>query len=175
LTRQMTQKTFAKRYLAVVCGHPGADQAELCDYLVKNEALNVSRVVESTHRQAKRAVLRYTCLERSVDAEGQPLALLAIDLETGRHHQIRVQMAHAGLPLWGDTKYNPARNQKGSWQAIGLLAWQLSFNHPITGRLLAFTAPMPDDFPWSLFAKPELTMLQCIQPAPHTVSRPERM
>ncbi len=154
LTRQMARGQFSKRYLAVVCAHPAADQGDLTDYLQKNERLNLSQVVSPDARQAKQARLHYRCLQRCSDPSGQPLSLLAIDLETGRHHQIRVQMAHAGWPLWGDSKYNPARTGRSGWQAPALLAWQLTFIHPADGRRLRFTAGFPAEFPWTLFSPP---------------------
>lgn len=155
LTRQMSLPAgLAKRYLAVVCGQPPADVGTLTDYLAKNERLNRSRIATPDHPQAKLARLHYQCLQCVQTPDGQLLSLLAIDLETGRHHQIRVQLAHAGWPIWGDTKYNPDSHSRKGWQTIALLAWRLSFAHPVNGRRLDLLAPWPVSPPWTLFCQP---------------------
>lgn len=151
LTRQMGDKTICKSYLAVVCGSPDQKAGDLHDFLLKNERLNVSRVVPASQPGAKSARLFYEVLQTLESADGQILSLLKIRLDTGRHHQIRVQMAHAGWPLWGDTKYNPALRLAGGWHAIALLAAGLAFRHPLDGRPLEFSLPLPDQTPFSLF------------------------
>ena len=67
------------------------------------------------------------------------LTTVHVHLKTGRHHQIRVQMAHAGAPLWGDNKYNPEFIQKPGYEPISLRAFHLSFLHPETGKPMNFT------------------------------------
>jgi 23S rRNA pseudouridine1911/1915/1917 synthase len=67
--------------------------------------------------------------------------LVNIHLITGRHHQIRVQMAHAGAGLWGDTKYNPEFADASGWHQLALFAWHLEFEHPVTNKYLVFEVP----------------------------------
>lgn len=151
LTRQMGDRSLTKAYLAVVCGSPAVQSGELNNFLVKNERLNVSRVTVAGSSGAKAARLSFTVLASSTTAGGETLTLLRIQLETGRHHQIRVQMAHAGWPLWGDTKYNPAFRHAGGWHAIALVAAELRFQHPADGRRLEFALPMPEQEPFRQF------------------------
>ena len=83
--------------------------------------------------EAKKAVLAYEVIQQTDDK-----ALLKIKLETGRHHQIRVQMANMGCPIWGDTKYNSAENVDKSWKNIALCAYHLEFVHPKTKKKMVF-------------------------------------
>ena len=133
LSRQMQAGEMEKEYLAVTAGRPvslqspGEDktrETELADFLLKDGKTNTSRVVMPGTPGAKKAVLFYQVLE---NAEGH--LLLKIRLQTGRHHQIRVQMAHAGMPLLGDRKYGtpvPA----GHNDFLALCAFRLTFRHP---------------------------------------------
>lgn len=151
LTRQLASHEMSKVYLAVACGVPEPAAGELADYLLKNERLNISRVTGADNRSAKPARLSYCTLARSNAPDGQALALLRIDLQTGRHHQIRVQLAHAGWPLWGDTKYNPALRRAGGWHNLGLFAAAIRFRHPRDGRPLAFSRELPQWPPFDFF------------------------
>lgn len=101
LSRQVSEKTADKYYYAVVDGVPKNETDTLEDYLLKDGKTNLSKVVEKNVKGAKRAELSYEVLEKS-----ETQALLKIKLSTGRHHQIRVQMEHAGYPLSCDRKYN---------------------------------------------------------------------
>lgn len=100
LTQQITNHTLKKYYYAITCGQLMTKEATLVDYLVKEAKTNFSKVVSPQTPGAKKAELTY----RHVETKNN-LHLMEIDLLTGRHHQIRVQMAHAGLPLLGDVKY----------------------------------------------------------------------
>ena len=100
LSRQITEHTMNKQYYAICCGQLYRNEDTLVDYLQKEPRNNVSKVVSPQTPGAKKAQLTYRHVETK---EG--LHLMEIDLLTGRHHQIRVQMAHAGLPLLGDLKY----------------------------------------------------------------------
>ena len=124
---------FGKYYKAVVCGTPKEKKAMLEDYLVKDGKTNTSRVGKKDEAEAKKAVLTYEVIQQT-DVK----ALLKIKLETGRHHQIRVQMANMGCPIWGDTKYNSGENVDKSWKNIALCAYQLEFVHPKTKKKMTF-------------------------------------
>ena len=89
---------------------------------------------------AKKAVLEYK-VKRTKFEEGQQYSLVNVHLITGRRHQIRVQMAHAGAGLWGDTRYNPVFTDKKGWFDLALFAWHLEFDHPVTKKHLAFKVP----------------------------------
>lgn len=96
-----------KKYLAVLCGRPESNEETFVDYLKKDEAGNVSGIVARGTEGAKRAELICRVVGFRTDPVWGELTLAEIELKTGRHHQIRVQMAGHGLPLWGDGKYNP--------------------------------------------------------------------
>ncbi|MDO5540233.1 MAG: RluA family pseudouridine synthase [Eubacteriales bacterium] len=126
LSAQVQDGGMEKEYLAVICGKAGKKEGELVDFLLKDGKSNSSKKVAEGTREAKKAVLSYR-----VVAEKEAYSLMRIKLQTGRHHQIRVQMASAGLPLYGDTKYNPGA-QKG--QGLALCADHLTFVHPGSGE-----------------------------------------
>lgn len=130
-----------KYYLAVVDGRPKNSQGKLENYLQKDVRMNCSRVVPPATLGSKKAVLEY-----QVSQWGKERTLLEIKLMTGRHHQIRVQMAFAGMPLVGDTKYNPGETGE-QWRHIGLCAYKLCFIHPKTNKRMEFeTAPHSEAF-----------------------------
>ena len=128
---------FGKYYQAILCGEPGERTGVLEDYLVKDAKTNTSRVCRPTEVGAKRARLFYEVLETFAHA-GQIYSLVNIKLDTGRHHQIRVQMANMGCPIWGDTKYGQQKQNQGSWQKIALCAYRLEFEHPKTKKPMQF-------------------------------------
>lgn len=141
LSRQVTDRSMGKKYLAVACGKPVDKVDNFVDYLLKDGKTNTSRIVDKCINGGKLAKLQFRELEsRSVEPYGE-LSLLEVELLTGRHHQIRVQMAGHGLPLWGDNKYNPAF-AAGTGRAavhVALFAFELSFDHPVTGEPMAFS------------------------------------
>ena len=124
---------FGKYYKAVLCGEPKEKKATLEDYLVKDGKTNTSRVATKDEKEAKKAVLSYEVLKQKADK-----TLVQVKLETGRHHQIRVQMANMGCPIWGDTKYNTSENVDKSWKNIALCAYHLEFVHPKTKKKMVF-------------------------------------
>lgn len=126
LNKQITNHTMGKYYLAEVEGVIRKETDTLTDYLLKDAKTNTSRVVPKGTVGAKEAVLHY---KKKDDTH------VEIELVTGRHHQIRVQLSHAGMPLVGDGKYNP--NGKKADQ-LGLCAYRLSFRHPKTGKEMTF-------------------------------------
>ena len=137
LNQQLQNDQFEKYYQAVVCGVL-PDSGTLTDYLVKDGRTNTSRICSKNTPGAKKAVLSYEILETS---EVTGLSVGQIHLGTGRHHQIRVQMAGAGAPLWGDNKYNPEFVNKRGYFPIALRAFRLSFCHPTTGKRMEFEVP----------------------------------
>lgn len=120
-----------KRYAAVVCGEP-PESGSLSDWLLRDDASHSSLVVPEGTGGAKHASLDY-----AVKSTKNGLSLLEVDLHTGRHHQIRVQFAHAGFPIWGDQRYNPSAVPG---EQIALFACSLSFEHPVTHERMRFTA-----------------------------------
>lgn len=164
LGRQITENRMEKYYYAVVCGQNFNKCGELTDYLLKDGRTNTSRIVPPEMKDARKAVLEYGILteitaernfatrsssERSVSevvsvADTNPLrlALARIRLHTGRHHQIRVQMSHAGMSLLGDYKYADTETVRISEQMhvkeVALCAYRLSFQHPKTGKRMDF-------------------------------------
>lgn len=126
LNKQVTEHTIGKYYLAEVDGTIPAEEGTLEDYLLKDGRTNTSRVVTKETAGAKRAVLHYK--RRDADT-------IEIELVTGRHHQIRVQCANAGMPLKGDGKYNPEAKRGDH---LGLCAYHLIFKHPKTGEKMEF-------------------------------------
>jgi len=152
LSKQVAESGFGKTYLAVVeAASVMPASAELRDFLVKNERLNMSSVAAGAHiHGAKEAILRYELAESSENTGEPPLHLLKVDLVTGRHHQIRVQLAHAGLPIWGDTKYGIKKRYRTP-PNLALWAYRLSFCHPADGRKLSFESQPSDIFPFSRF------------------------
>lgn len=139
LTRQITSKTVTKEYLAVTAQMSDEKQGHLEDYLKKDSRTNSSSVVASKTPGAKKAVLDYWVQEEIKDerTETGKRILVKIALDTGRHHQIRVQMAHKGMPLLGDRKYN-AKDLSGL--PLGLCSCHLAFRHPVTGKKMEFKA-----------------------------------
>ena len=124
-----------KIYQAIVCGKPVDNVGKYVDYLLKDGKTNTSRIVDKSVAGAKRAELDYQILEEKEQEDGTVRSLVEIHLHTGRHHQIRVQMAHAGMPLVGDRKYNPGQN---SQEPLALCSAKLGFQHPVTKKQLEF-------------------------------------
>ncbi len=132
LSRQITDGRMKKQYLAVTCGKPMKKQGALVDYLLKDGRTNTSSIVPEGTKGAKRAELRYRII-----AETPGYALAEIELLTGRHHQIRVQMAGAGMPLAGDRKYNLS-DAGQTEKYVTLAAHRLSFEHPVLKKEICF-------------------------------------
>jgi 23S rRNA pseudouridine1911/1915/1917 synthase len=117
------------------------DQVRLENYLWRNEKQNKSFVVKPGTKDAKRAVLTYRIL-----AHGDRYTLLEINLETGRHHQIRCQLAAIGCPIKGDLKYGAKRSNPDG--GISLHARKIEFIHPVSKLPISITAPVPNDNLW---------------------------
>lgn len=160
LTAQLGKGTLKKEYLAVVCGKVPENTGRLVDYLAKEKGMAVVKDAadvqaekdadaqakkdadvqseKAADPQAKKAVLTYT-----KKAENGRFTLLAVQIETGRFHQIRAQLSHAGFPILGDEKYGSEESKELSREKkirfTALCAASLSFRHPVTGKFMAFT------------------------------------
>lgn len=134
-----------KVYRAIVAEKPSPRQALLEDYLYRNAKQNKSYVVTPNHKESQKAVLEYVC-EASIDR----YHLLRITLHTGRHHQIRAQLSHRGMPIKGDLKYGAPRSNPD--KGISLHASEVSFIHPVSGEKIEIRAPFPTSDPmWQKF------------------------
>lgn len=148
LSRQLTSNILNKKYFAVVSGKGFIEETKLEDYLVKDNKTNMSRVAGEKENGAKRAELWVKTVTYNEESD---ISLLEISLMTGRHHQIRVQMANAGFPLLGDSKYGTEESkQKTKMLAVknvALCAAGLTFVHPKTKKKMNFeTEPMGEIF-----------------------------
>ena len=132
LSEQVRNKTFKKEYLAIVDGKFENEKGTLEDYLLKNEKNNLSRVVKEGTKNSKYAKLDYEVLKYNEEID---LSLIRVLLHTGRHHQIRVQLADAGHSICGDQKYGT----RGRGKQICLWAYKLTIEHPITREKVEFT------------------------------------
>jgi len=144
LSDDVRTRHIHKRYLAVVHGRPPHDTDRLEDVLVKDSRTNMVSVTTRQDPQGKIAVLHYELLH-VIDR----YSLLGVTLETGRPHQIRVQLSHLGCPIYGDQRYGREVNKAG--QQIALWSHQLAFTHPVQKEQLRFTSHPPDALPWNLF------------------------
>lgn len=142
LNKQMQDGKMDKYYLAVTSKIPEKKSGRLEDWMIKDAKKNTSRIAKESEAGKKKAVLEYQVLK-----EKDEMALVEIHLFTGRHHQIRVQTANAGFPLYGDTKYNPEFVGTKEWVQIALCAYKLNFAHPITKKQMKFELPTPEHFP----------------------------
>ncbi|MBQ6068499.1 MAG: RluA family pseudouridine synthase [Bacteroidales bacterium] len=142
MNQMVKERHFKKIYHAVVKNMPPQPEALIENYLVRNEAQNKSFVThDSSNNKAKLASLHYRQLATSTGG----YHLIEIELHTGRHHQIRCQLAHLGCPIKGDLKYGyPRSNPDGS---ISLHAYQIEFDHPVRHEPVVITAPDP----WNIF------------------------
>ena len=131
LSEQVRDKVFKKKYLTVVDGKIENKVGTLEDYLYKDERNNISRVVNKDKKNAKLAKLDYEVLAYNVVKD---LTLLKINLHTGRHHQIRVQLANFGHSIFGDQKYGT----RGKGKQIALWAYELTIKHPISKEEMTF-------------------------------------
>ncbi len=155
LSRQITTGQMQKYYDAVIYGVPVPAQGRLEDYLYKEPKTNQSLIVREDFPNAKKAILDYKLVKTlmAVDENTkfkaykpggscQEISLVEIKLITGRHHQIRAQMSHAGMPLLGDSKYGNLKSKSLSQEAecknVALCACKLEFIHPASGEKVSF-------------------------------------
>jgi 23S rRNA pseudouridine1911/1915/1917 synthase len=150
LCEEIRLKKFKKIYYVVVCGKPEVAECELKDYLIKLRTVNMSKISTQDNKNADEAILSYSLIDSASTEEYGILSLLKVELKTGRHHQIRVQLSNANLPIWGDNKYNKTFVKMKNWTQIALWATSLSFKHPKENKVLEFENK-PVEFPFSIF------------------------
>lgn len=143
LSEQVRDKVFKKKYLVIANGKFDKETGVLSDYLLKNERKNMSRVVPEGTKNSKYAELDYEILK--YDAELN-LSVLKINLHTGRHHQIRVQLSSRNHSIYGDQKYGG----RGHGKQICLWAYELTINHPITKEEMTFKSIPKMEKSWKI-------------------------
>lgn len=144
LNEMFKAKDIKKTYWAIVKNQPPALAGELVHWLVRNEKQNKSYAYDREVKNSKKAILDYKVIGRS-----ERYFLLEINLQTGRHHQIRCQLAKIGCPIKGDLKYgSPRSNPDGS---ICLHARRIEFIHPVSKEKMSFEAPLPESALWNCF------------------------
>lgn len=139
--KMLRDKTVNKTYWAVVKNKPTKDNDTLIGFLRKNPKNNKSTSYSSEIKDSKKAVLHYKLIKSLNNYH-----LLEVDLETGRHHQIRCQLSAIGLPIKGDLKYGFDRSNKNA--SIHLHARKINFSHPVTKETISITAPTPKEVIW---------------------------
>lgn len=144
LSKQIRDRLVQKTYLVVVHGSPPSNGV-LTHYLLKDQQKNVVETVSKENKIAKKAVLSFAKLQ-----EADHLSLLSIHLQTGRPHQIRVQLSAEGYPIWGDYKYGTQNKPDG--RIIALRSSELIFKHPKTQKEMHFELPLPEEHPWNRFS-----------------------
>jgi 23S rRNA pseudouridine1911/1915/1917 synthase len=148
LSDQIRTRRFEKRYLAVIHGKPKTTMGTLRHYLIKDPSNNLVRTGMKHEDGAKEAILDYEVIGNS-----EAHSLISIHLQTGRPHQIRVQLSTIGCPLYGDQKYGTNLNKPG--QQLALWSASLGIEHPITKEYLHFRSQPPRSYPWNLW--PEIS------------------
>lgn len=143
LSKQIRDRTMQKTYWAVTFGSP-PQNGMLTHHLHKDRDKNIVQVVPSNLKKGKEAILSFAKLEEADD-----LNLLSIHLQTGRPHQIRVQLAHEGYPIWGDYKYGP---DQPDGRNMALRAVEIIFEHPTLKQEMCFELAPPREEPWHLFS-----------------------
>ena len=138
------QGEIKKTYWAIVKKLPPQTEAELVHYLVRNGKQNRSYAYDSEKPDSQKAILSYKLIAKSDN-----YFLLEIDLKTGRHHQIRCQLAKIGCPIKGDLKYGFDRSNKDG--GISLHSREINFIHPVSKEPITIIAPVPDDKLWKQF------------------------
>lgn len=149
LSEQVRNKIFKKKYLTIVDGKMEKEKDSLEDYLLKNEKNNLSKVVNEKTKNAKQAKLDYEVLTYNDEIN---LSVLKINLHTGRHHQIRVQLSSRGHSIYGDQKYGI----RGRGKQIALWAYSLTILHPISKEEMSFVSIPEQIGSWKILEKIEI-------------------
>ena len=144
LNEQFQKRTIKKTYLAVVKNPPAEKEGTLIHYMLKSQKKNRAFAHDEEKPNSKKAELTYKVIA-SIDN----YHLLEVNLVTGRHHQIRAQLAKIDCPIKGDERYGFKRGNKD--RSIHLHAWKLEFRHPVTNDLVKLEAPIPDEVVWQAF------------------------
>lgn len=144
INQQFQDRKIQKTYLAVVGKSDIEKEGTITNFLKKNGKSNKSVLLNAFETGSKEAILKYDII-----SESDKYQLLKIDLLTGRHHQIRAQLAGIGCPIKGDVKYGFKRSNKD--RSINLHAWKIQFHHPVTGEIEQIVAPLPTNDIWPLF------------------------
>ena len=142
LNKMLREKTIDKTYWALVKDTPKKPIDSLINFLKKDSKKNKSFVYKKEVEGSKKAILHYKVIKKLDN-----YSLLEIDLETGRHHQIRTQLSHIGSPIKGDLKYGFKRSNKDG--SISLHARKIEFIHPVSKEKISITAPTPKDVIWN--------------------------
>ena len=146
LSEMFRTRSVRKTYWAIVGNQPSQSEGTLTHWLTRNPKNNTARAYEREVPGSKQAVLDYRVIARS-----DRYWLLEVDLHTGRHHQIRCQLAKIGCPIRGDLKYGAPRSLPDG--GISLHARRVSFEHPVSHLPIDVTAPVPDEPLWQAFVK----------------------
>lgn len=141
MNKMLVERKILKKYLAIVEKKPIRKKNTLINFLKKNQKQNKSYIVDQTTKDSKKAILHYTTLK-----ELDNYSLLEISLETGRHHQIRVQLSNIGCFIKGDLKYGSKRSN--SDKSICLHANEISFIHPVSKNEIKIKANTPQNNIW---------------------------
>ncbi|NSW90890.1 MAG: RluA family pseudouridine synthase [Firmicutes bacterium] len=144
LSDQIRTGSFEKSYLAVIYGTPDCLKGRLEHYLIKDNRMNKVYVVDNAEKGGKKAILEYEVLK----SKGN-MSLVKINLLTGRPHQIRVQFATMGYPLYGDQKYNAGLSRAG--EQLALWSYVVRLIHPVKKEKMAFQSNPPETYPWNVF------------------------
>lgn len=144
LNKMFQEHTIKKTYWAITANRPEKESGELKNYLIRDTERNKSRVLRSQKKGAKEAVLNYELIGMT-----NRYHLIQIELKTGRHHQIRAQLARIGCPIKGDLKYGAARSNTDG--GIHLHARRIEFIHPVTKEEISIQASPPNDPLWQEF------------------------
>ena len=144
LSNELRKQQIYRKYKAIIRGTLPNKQGELVDYLYKDRKKNLVSVVSSKNKDGKKAIL-----EDKVLSKKDNLSMLEVELKTGRSHQIRVQLANQGTPLYGDQKYGEHVNKHG--QQIALWASSLSVKHPTKDEMITVESEPPKEYPWAEF------------------------
>ncbi len=147
LSEMQKNREITKKYISVVCGE-ALESARLENYLQKNQRLNMSKVVQK-NSLSKLAILEYKKLDQK-NEDNKVYSKVEIELLTGRHHQIRVQMSNVKLGLYGDSKYNKQERFRPT-ENIGLFAYYLKFVEPVTKEDIELEVKLPDVKPFTMF------------------------
>jgi 23S rRNA pseudouridine1911/1915/1917 synthase len=142
LNKMLRDKIISKTYWAVIKSHPKNEKDTLINFLKKNPKNNKSSVYTKEITDSKKAILHYNVIKKLDN-----YSLVEIDLETGRHHQIRAQLSFIGFPIKGDLKYGFNRSNKDG--SIHLHARKIEFIHPVTKEQISVIAPTPKEVIWN--------------------------